>query len=84
MLKTAQGSSTIASITTPTSIFQMIESIGLTSPVGLALTVLAIGAGAMTVSHANDSYFWAVSQFSDSGRGFGYYGSRIFTFLILL
>ena len=30
-----------------------------------ALTVLAIGAGAMTVSHANDSYFWVVSQFSD-------------------
>jgi len=30
-----------------------------------ALAVLAIGAGAMTVSHANDSYFWVVSQFSD-------------------
>ncbi len=25
---------------------------------------MAIGAGAMTVSHANDSYFWVVSQFS--------------------
>ena len=23
------------------------------------------GAGSMTVSHANDSYFWVVSQFSD-------------------
>ena len=28
------------------------------------LTTLAIGAGSMTVSHANDSYFWVVSQFS--------------------
>jgi H+/gluconate symporter and related permeases len=25
---------------------------------------MAIGAGAMTVSHVNDSYFWVVSQFS--------------------
>ncbi len=24
---------------------------------------MAIGAGAMTVSHANDSYFWVVTQF---------------------
>lgn len=27
--------------------------------------VLAIGAGAMTVSHANDSYFWIITEFSD-------------------
>ena len=27
--------------------------------------VLAIGAGSMVASHANDSYFWVVSQFSD-------------------
>ena len=26
---------------------------------------MAIGAGSMFVSHANDSYFWVVSQFSD-------------------
>jgi GntP family gluconate:H+ symporter len=26
---------------------------------------MSIGAGAMTVSHANDSYFWVVSQFSN-------------------
>ena len=38
---------------------------GLSAPLAKALVVLAIGAGAMTVSHANDSYFWVVSQFSD-------------------
>jgi len=31
---------------------------------GKVLAVLSIGAGAMTVSHLNDSYFWVVSQFS--------------------
>lgn len=29
------------------------------------LAALAIGAGAMTVSHANDSYFWIITEFSD-------------------
>ena len=36
---------------------------------------MAIGGSAMTVSHANDSYFWVVTQFSglnvkDSYRSF--------------
>lgn len=60
-LKTAQGSSTVAIITTSSIMAPLMGTLGL-SP---ALAVLAIGAGAMTVSHANDSYFWVVSQFSD-------------------
>ncbi len=60
-LKTAQGSSTVAIITTASIMAPLLESLGLNP----ALTVLAIGAGSMTVSHANDSYFWVVSQFSD-------------------
>ncbi|HRZ87878.1 MAG TPA: GntP family permease [Spirochaetia bacterium] len=59
-LKTAQGSSTVAIITTSTILAPMMASIGLDP----ALAVVAIGAGAMVVSHANDSYFWVVSQFS--------------------
>lgn len=59
-LKTAQGSSTVAIITTSTILAPMMASLGLDP----ALTVVAIGAGAMVVSHANDSYFWVVSQFS--------------------
>jgi GntP family gluconate:H+ symporter len=62
LLKTAQGSSTVALITTPTIVGPVLPSLGLTSPVGLALTVLAIGAGAMVVSHVNDSYFWVVTK----------------------
>jgi GntP family gluconate:H+ symporter len=27
--------------------------------------MIALGAGSMIVSHANDSYFWVVSRFSD-------------------
>ncbi|ADL07419.1 GntP family permease [Thermosediminibacter oceani] len=64
LLKTAQGSSTVALVTTSSLIAPMLPQLGLTSPMDLALTVMAIGAGAMTVSHVNDSYFWVVSQFS--------------------
>lgn len=60
-LKTAQGSSTVAIITTAAIMAPLLEPLGMNP----ALTVLAIGAGAMVVSHANDSYFWVVSQFSD-------------------
>ena len=64
ILKTAQGSSTVSIITTATIIAPMMGTLGLDSELSRALAVLAIGAGAMTVSHINDSYFWVVSQFS--------------------
>ncbi|MEM9076541.1 MAG: GntP family permease [Bacteroidota bacterium] len=63
-LKTAQGSSTVAIITTSAIVGPLLVSFGLISEMDKALVVLAIGAGAMTVSHINDSYFWVVSQFS--------------------
>lgn len=63
-MKTAQGSSTVAIITTASIVVPLLSSIGLSSNWGPALVTLSIGAGAMTVSHANDSYFWVVSQFS--------------------
>ncbi|HKL90966.1 MAG TPA: GntP family permease [Allomuricauda sp.] len=65
VLKTAQGSSTVAIITTSAIIAPLLETFGLISITDKALGVLAIGAGAMTVSHINDSYFWVVSQFSN-------------------
>lgn len=64
-LKTAQGSSTVSIITTAAIAAPLLTTFGLESIVEKALAVLAIGAGAMTVSHINDSYFWVVSQFSN-------------------
>ncbi len=65
LLKTAQGSSTVAIITAAAIIAPLLGSFGLETEFEKALSVLAIGAGAMTVSHINDSYFWVVSQFSN-------------------
>ncbi|GIU46887.1 GntP family permease [Shewanella algidipiscicola] len=63
-LKSAQGSSTVALVATSAMVAPMLGDIGLASEMGRVLTVMAIGAGAMTVSHANDSFFWVVTQFS--------------------
>jgi len=64
VLKSAQGSSTVSIITTAAIIAPTLASFGLDSSLGRALAVLSIGAGAMTVSHLNDSFFWVVAQFT--------------------
>ena len=61
-LKTAQGSSTVAIITTSSIIFPLLPLLGLDSEMGKVWAIMALGVGSMTVSHANDSYFWIVSQ----------------------
>ena len=65
ILKLAMGASTVAMITVSGMMAPLMETMGFTSPLGKVLVVMAIGAGSMVASHANDSYFWVVSQFSD-------------------
>lgn len=72
ILKTAQGSSTVAITTTAGIVAPLMASLGLDTPALMALTVMAIGAGSMTVSHANDSYFWVVTNFGDMTPDQGY------------
>jgi GntP family gluconate:H+ symporter len=72
ILKTAQGSSTVALTTTAGIVAPLLGALNLDSPVRIALTVMAIGAGAMTVSHANDSYFWVVTNFGGMTPEQGY------------
>lgn len=72
-IKTAQGSSTVAMITTASIIAPMMLMLGFDSETSKALVVVAIGAGSMIASHANDSLFWVVTQLSgmDVKKGFG-------------
>ena len=88
ILKSAQGSSTVA-ITTTASMMglfndsgSMINALGFTSPLAAALVVMAIGAGAMTVSHANDSYFWVVTGFGGIKARDGYRTMTLMTLLM--
>ncbi len=88
ILKSAQGSSTVA-ITTTASMMgmfsdsgSMMSALGFTSPLAAALVVMAIGAGAMTVSHANDSYFWVVTGFGGIKARDGYRSMTLMTLIM--
>lgn len=85
IIKTSQGSSTVA-MTTAAGIMGMYSSdaslmaaLGLVTPFDAALVVMAIGAGAMTVSHANDSYFWVVTNFGGLTPQNGYRSHTVVT-----
>ena len=71
-IRAAQGSSTVAIITTASVLAPLLGTLGLDSAMGKALTVLAIGSGSMVASHANDSFFWVVTQMSGMNVKTGY------------
>ena len=60
----------------------MMAALGLTSTMAAVLTVMAIGAGSMTVSHANDSYFWVVTNFGKLKPEDGYKTQTTVTLLM--
>jgi GntP family gluconate:H+ symporter len=82
ILKSAQGSSTVAITTTAGLVAPLLPALGLVTPVEVTLAVMAIGAGAMTVSHANDSYFWVVTRFGGLDVKEGYRTQTLMTFII--
>ena len=71
-IRAAQGSSTVAIITTASVLAPLLSSFGLDSAIGRTLTVLSIGAGSIVASHANDSFFWVVTQMSGMTVKTGY------------
>jgi gluconate:H+ symporter, GntP family len=76
VIKTAQGSSTVAMITAASIVSPLMMSLGFITPVDKVLVVLAIGAGSAVVCHANDSFFWVVTQLSGIPVNKGF---RLFT-----
>jgi GntP family gluconate:H+ symporter len=62
VMKTAQGSSTVAMITTSAIMFGVID--GLALPYHAVYIFLAIGFGSMLISWMNDSGFWVVCKMS--------------------
>ena len=82
ILKSAQGSSTVAITTTAGIVAPLLAALGFVTPVDAALVVVAIGAGAMTVSHANDSYFWVVTSFGELTPQDGYRTQTLMTLVI--
>ncbi|MDZ7720584.1 MAG: GntP family permease [Balneolaceae bacterium] len=71
-IKTAQGSSTVALITAASIIMPMMGTLGFETELEKAMVVIAIGAGSSVFAHANDSFFWVVTQLSGMDTKMGY------------
>ncbi len=82
MIKTAQGSSTVALITAASIMSPLMASMGFTSEIAKTLVVMSISSGAMVVSHANDSFFWVVTQMSRMDVKTGYKLQSLGTLII--
>lgn len=71
-IKTAQGSSTVAMITAASIMTPMMGTLGFDTEIEKALVAISIGSGSMIFSHANDSFFWVVTQLSGMDVKTGY------------
>lgn len=80
-LKTTQGSSTVALVTTASIVAPLMPSLGLDSSFMATMTVLTIGAGASVVSHVNDSFFWVLTQLTGMDVKKGYQTQSVGTLI---
>ncbi|AWW29039.1 GntP family permease [Echinicola strongylocentroti] len=80
-LKTTQGSSTVALVTTASICAPLMSFLGLDSAFMQTMTVLAIGAGSSVASHVNDSFFWVLTQLTGMNVKQGYQVQTAGTFV---
>ena len=81
-IKTAQGSSTVSLITTASIMMPMMNTLGFVTEIEKVFVVIAIGAGSAVFSHANDSFFWVVTQLSGIDIKSGYRLYSLGTFVL--
>lgn len=81
-IKTAQGSSTVALITAASILAPMMSTLGFDTEMQKAMVVVAIGAGSVVVVHANDSFFWVVTQLSGMDIKLGYRFLSLGSFIV--
>ncbi|MFI1013864.1 GntP family permease [Streptomyces sp. NPDC020965] len=62
VLRVAQGSATVAIVTTAGIVLPLVENGGHSQPF-LALVIMAISAGSIFASHVNDGGFWIVAKY---------------------
>jgi len=84
IFKTSLGSSTVAIITSAGIVAPLLQALGFETPIEGALVCMAISAGSMVVSHANDSYFWVVTNFGAMTMDRGYRTHSLMTVIISL
>ena len=77
VIKISYGLSTAAMATAAGISAPMMNALGLDSEVMSILAVMAIGAGSMVASHANDPYFWTVAKLSGMSPRQGYISQTV-------
>ncbi|REE00193.1 GntP family permease [Marinoscillum furvescens] len=80
-LKTTQGSSTVALVTTASIVAPVMTPLALDTPFLQVMTVLSIGAGSSVASHVNDSFFWVLTQLTGMKVKQGYQVQTAGTFI---
>ena len=61
-IRAAQGSATVAALTTAPLVAPMVTALDLSSA-QIALLTVTVGIGSMAFSHVNDSLFWVWSRY---------------------
>ena len=72
IFRTAIGSGTVAMVTAATMLAQVLEPLGMASPMGRVVAMLACAAGGFMVFHGNDDFFWVVTSTSGMDTGTAY------------
>lgn len=64
IFRTAIGSGTVGMITAASMLVPLLGVLGIDSPIGLVIAMLACASGAFMVFHGNDDFFWVITSTS--------------------
>lgn len=64
IFRTAIGSGTVGMITAASMLLPLVGVLGLDSPIGTVIAMLACASGAFMVFHGNDDFFWVITSTS--------------------
>jgi GntP family gluconate:H+ symporter len=64
IFRTAIGSGTVGMITAASMLVPLLGVLGIDSPLGLVIAMLACASGAFMVFHGNDDFFWVITSTS--------------------
>ena len=81
IIKTAEGSTTVALITASALANPLLPALGLDTTTGRLFALFACSAGAMTIAHVNDSYFWVITEFTGMDTATALKSITVATFL---
>ena len=72
IFRTAIGSGTVAMVTAASMLAPILGVLGISSPMGLVIAMLACASGGSMIFHANDDFFWVATSTLDIDTGLGY------------